>query len=207
MADPKYYVQSMEINAADGKPVPNMGSVNAGFTYGYVAGFNGASSLKGDYSDWLAGKGPTEGILATAPVKGFPTLTDAVNLLSAPAWSSADPVWLAVPIARSGFRTFGVHLTGGLNQDLNVSAWLVPEIADVNGFAGTNLATAGGLFATPVITGELLVKSNAATLAFGPNGKDFSVGSMSPAGYLLIKFAKTTTPTSGNIRVGIARQK
>lgn len=190
-----------------------VGSVDAGWNYSYINGFNGASSLRGDYGDIRFAKGASESALALPAYGGtqvrIKTAADAVTMLSSPAWGTSVPVWIAFAVAAEGYRTFRVSLTSSLNQDLNVSAWMVPDI-DTNAFVGVNLTSSGGpLFADPVITAEILNNVNNAPqpLAFGPAGKDNFGFSGWPLGWCLIKLTRTTAPTAGNIRVGIARQK
>ena len=182
--------------------------LSSGASYGYINGFNSAASLKGEFSDWIFAKGVNEGFLQSAPTK----ITDpptAVTMMGFGAWSGTGDIWLGVPIAAAGWRTFGVSLTSSLSHDLNVSAYLVPEINDPAGFLGSNITVVGGpLFAFPVIpAATILTASNGGPLVFAGGGTDGGLFTAFPQNYLLIRFQKTTTPTSGNIRIGIARQR
>lgn len=176
--------------------------------YGYIIGFNSAAFKKGNTEDWVFGKGVNEGVLLSAPIT-IDTQALAVSTLGFAAWSGTNDVWLGVPIAADGWRTFGVSLTSSLSADLNVSAYLVPEINDPNGFLGSNITVVGGpLFAFPVLPVDtILAASNGGPLIFAGGGSDGSLFTAFPQNYLVVRFQKTTTPASGNIRVGISRQK
>jgi len=193
MAQKKYNVGVQEVEA---------GSV---YTWGYANGYGGASGIKGDVSDWLFAKGTDESALAngTTLYAGIAT-SQIAQFLGFQGVSTSGSTWIAVPIAAAGYRTFRVNMTGNLNQDVNVTGWLMP---DANGeFNGINISTSGGpLFAQAVVTAEVL--NSSAPLQFGPGGKDLTVFYAGPIGWLVLQIAKTTNPTSGNLRVGVERQR
>lgn len=188
-------------------------TVRSDYTWGYINGFvnqtTPSNSLRGEFSDWRFARGATEAALALPASGGtgqaIAVPADAATFLSAPAWNSASPIWLAFPVAAAGYRTFYASLTSSLNVDLNISAWFMPEID--NGLLGINLSTAGGpLFAAPIIADEIL--SVVVPLPFGPGGKDLTLFSSCPQGYVVVRLKKTSaTPTAGNVRVGISRQQ
>ena len=178
----------------------------ADYTWGYVNGFGGATGILGDdigYRDWKVAKiadGSNDEASLSTVGKYIDSVTDATTYFSFGAFNGTNKIWLAVPIAVSGYRTFRVNITSSLNTDQNIYAYLVPNI---DGLIPSNIATS--LFAHTILTAEPL--STSGFLEFGPGGKDLSVFYAGPQGYLLIKFVDVAGPTSGNLRVGIERQK
>lgn len=176
-------------------------SANAQFTYGWAAGANNATSFKGDLTDILFAKGDTEVALKTGTILNPSSTGSAVPFLGFSAFSNGQATWVGVPIAAKGYRTFHVAINSSMNQDFDISAYLLPEIA--GDFNGGNISNR--LLMQTLFTSEIL--SNGATIDFGPGGMDNQVYSAWPQGFLVVKIAPTTIPTSGVLRFGVERQK
>lgn len=176
-------------------------AANAQFTYAWAAGIVNTTSFKGDLSDILFAKGANEGSLKSGTILNPASTGSAMPFLSYAAFTDLQPTWIGVPIASKGYRTFHVAINSNLNQDLNISAYLLPEIA--GDFNGGNIANR--LLMQTLLGEEIL--SSGATIDFGPGGLDRQTYSAWPCGYLVIKISSVNAPTSGAIRFGVERQK
>ncbi|WP_303984666.1 hypothetical protein [Niallia circulans] len=181
-------------------PILNV-SASSQYTYGWVAGANNVTSFKGNLTDFIFAKGENEGSLGRGVVLNPSNPASAVPYLGYLAFTSGQPTWIGIPIASKGFRTFHASLQSSMNQDFDISAYLLPEIS--GDFNGGNIANR--LLIQTLFTSEIL--SNGATLNFGPGGIDKQLYSPLPLGYLVIKVSPTTIPTDGVLRFGVERQK